>query len=74
MANTITPTISTDVLMGDVVTVRGARYTVTDEPRYVRRNGQLYVRWALEAVPAGLRTGVITGDYDVLATDVINVG
>ncbi len=60
-----------DVLMGDIVTVKGARYIVNDEPRYVTRSSQQYVRWAL--IPADER-GVLRGDYDELAVARVNVG
>lgn len=61
-----------DLQEGDTITTRGARYIITGEPTYVRRNGQQYVRVTLVAVPAGLKTGTITGAYDLLAGDRIN--
>lgn len=73
MANTITPTVARDVQMGATVVLGGAEYTIEDEPRYAYSRGFQQVVWVLKAVPAGLKTGILRGDYAVGATEVINV-
>ena len=63
-----------DVQMGDVVVVKGAQYRITDEPVYVRDiTGQQMIAWELEAVPAGIKTGIIRGTFCVWPTELINV-
>lgn len=73
MAHTITPTINTDVQMGDVVIVRGSEYTIMDEPSYVKANGYTMIEWELEPVPAGLKTGLLKGAFCVWSTETTNV-
>lgn len=58
-----------NVVMGDVVIVRGAEYTVVDEPTYVRRGDAQMIRWVIRPVPAGLKTGTHCGIWDVWPND-----
>jgi hypothetical protein len=55
-----------DVQMGATVVIRGAEYTIVDEPRYVRAyGGHQMVEWDIRPVPAGLKTGLLSGKFQV---------
>lgn len=67
------PTTNSDVQMGDTVVMRGVEYVVSDEPRYVRERGHQMIEWNLTPVPAGLKTGLISGAFRVWPTETTNV-